>query len=73
MKRIMNEMTKAAQSGAYYHIWWHPENFGKHPQECINELQMISDHYDNLKKSYGFEILTMHETAERIKQLSTNR
>lgn len=76
MSRIRNEMTEAAQKGGYYHIWWHPHNFGNYPQQCLHELEEIGAHYQSLKKQYGFESLTMKETTDMIlqqhKQKDTN-
>lgn len=66
MRRILNEMTKVAQKGAYYHIWWHPENFGAQPDACLDELKRIADHYLLLKDKYGFESLNMGELTERL-------
>lgn len=67
IRRIINEMTKAAQKGSYYHIWWHPENFGAHPKECLDELRKIAAHYVHLREKYGFRSMTMQETTEYIK------
>lgn len=73
MKRIKNEMTEAAKKGGYYHIWWHPHNFGRYPQQCLNELREIGEHFQQLKAAYGFESLTMKETADRILQQSQSK
>jgi peptidoglycan/xylan/chitin deacetylase (PgdA/CDA1 family) len=66
LNRIINEMTKAAKNNAYYHLWWHPENFGTHPNECMHELEQIAYHFHQLKSKYGMESLTMEETTNRI-------
>lgn len=68
LKRILNEMTETAKNKAYYHLWWHPHNFGRHPHECLNELEQILEHFQKLHKKYGFESLHMQE----ITQLLTN-
>jgi hypothetical protein len=67
LRRILNEMTEAARNNAYYHIWWHPHNFGYHPQQCLQELESIIRHYVSLRNKYGFETLTMNEITELIK------
>ncbi len=69
LKRILGEMTKAAQMGAYYHIWWHPHNFGYYPDQCLEELEKIAQHFTQLHKQYGFETLTMEETTQRLLQI----
>lgn len=67
LNRIMNEMTDAAKKGGYYHLWWHPENFGHHPAQCLEELKTILEHYSRLNKEYGFSSLTMQETVETLR------
>lgn len=64
LRRIMKEMTVAAQQGAMYHLWWHPHNFGCNIEENINNLTVLLDHYNSLKKEYGFENLTMSGAAD---------
>ena len=59
MKRIFSEMTKAAKTGGLYHLWWHPHNFGYHPNECLMELKAILQHYTSLRKEYGLLSLNM--------------
>ncbi len=66
MQRILTEMTHAAEQGKYYHLWWHPHNFGKHPQACLNELKQIAIHYSMLKEKYGFQSLNMSEITQAI-------
>ncbi len=66
LNRILNEMTVAAKNNAYYHLWWHPENFGTHPNECMQELAQIANHFHHLKSKYGMKSLTMQETTDII-------
>ena len=66
IKRILNEMTSAAETGAYYHLWWHPENLGTFPDQCMGELEHIIKHYQFLKKEFGFESYTMKEVADLV-------
>jgi len=73
LKRILHEMTVAAKSGACYHIWWHPHNFGNHPSECLQELETIINHYTFLNKKYGFFSATMLEAAELVLKLNKER
>ncbi len=64
LERIKSEMTRAALTGGYYHLWWHPENFGIHPVECMQELKQITEHYQNLSKRYSFQSLNMFEASQ---------
>lgn len=68
LKRIINEMTCAAQKGGYYHLWWHPHNFGNHPKQCLEELNHIANHFVDLKNKYGFQSQTMNETTMDLLQ-----
>jgi len=64
LKRILNEMSNAAKNGYYYHLWWHPHNFGYNPVECLQELECIANHFKKLHNKYGFESQTMNETTQ---------
>ena len=66
LHRILNEMTVAAKNKAYYHIWWHPHNFGFHPKECMHELEQILDHFKKLNKKYGFQSMSMEEISSLL-------
>ena len=68
LNRIKNEMTKAAQKGKLYHLWWHPHNFGTHIEENINNLVVLLDHFSYLQKTYGFTNLTMTEAASQLSE-----
>jgi peptidoglycan/xylan/chitin deacetylase (PgdA/CDA1 family) len=63
LKRIMNEMTKAAEKNELYHLWWHPHNFGVNTNENLANLATILNHYKSLQKKYGFINCTMKEAA----------
>ncbi len=71
MRRILNEMTEAAKKKAYYHIWWHPHNFGNNPRECLAELKQIIDHFHVLHKKYGFRSMNMHEITNLLLEKKT--
>lgn len=64
--RIKQEMTAAAKTGGYYHLWWHPHNFGNYPEQCLKELNELIQHFHDLKKKYGFRSMTMGELTEYI-------
>jgi peptidoglycan/xylan/chitin deacetylase (PgdA/CDA1 family) len=63
LKRIMNEMTRAAQKNELYHLWWHPHNFGVNIVENNANLDIILAHFKKLEKQYGFKNLTMKDAA----------
>lgn len=66
LKRILDDITFAAENGLVYHLWWHPENFGCHPAENLQFLEAILIHYSKLRSRFGLQSRTMQETAELI-------
>jgi peptidoglycan/xylan/chitin deacetylase (PgdA/CDA1 family) len=63
LRRILKEMTVAAQKKELYHLWWHPHNFGMNIEKNMNNLRIILNHYQFLQKKYGFANCTMKEAA----------
>ena len=61
LSRIKNEMLLAAKKGEIYHLWWHPHNFGTHPQESMAALQSIVVAYKSLAATYGFQSQSMNQ------------
>lgn len=61
LMRIFNEMEDAAINGKCYHLWWHPHNFGFFPEENLNQLKKILEHFNMLKEKYGFDSKSMIE------------
>lgn len=66
LRRIFNEMTQAAKAGELYHLWWHPHNFGWHPEENLADLEVILKHFVKLKQEYGMRSLSMREVADEV-------
>lgn len=59
IRRIKGEMTRAAKKNEYYHLWWHPHNFGNTPEKAMEELDDILSHYSHLKERYQMTSLNM--------------
>lgn len=51
--RILSAMTRAAQTGEVFHLWWHPHNFGVNTGENIAFLTRILEHFRELKDRFG--------------------
>lgn len=66
MQRILQEMEMAARKSAYYHLWWHPHNFGHHPDQCLAELETILQHFHHWHRTQGMWSLTMDETRNYL-------
>jgi len=60
------EMKLAAKKGEYYHLWWHPHNFGTYPQQSIEDLKEILEYYKVLNAKYGFKSLNMANTEKLL-------
>lgn len=61
IKRIKRSMKHAAQQGEYFHLWWHPHNFGNNMAENLYQLEQICSYYYSLRKKYGFNSFFMNE------------
>lgn len=50
-------MLKAAQAQAFYHLWWHPHNFGKHIDKNLAMLEELLSYHQELRKQYDFKAI----------------
>ena len=41
LRRIYSAINQLASDGGIYHIWWHPHNFGTHPELNLSRLEDI--------------------------------
>jgi peptidoglycan/xylan/chitin deacetylase (PgdA/CDA1 family) len=64
LNRVMAEMKTAAMKKECYHLWWHPENFGDFPEQNMENLRQILNHYTECKKRYGMKSWNMGEYAD---------
>jgi peptidoglycan/xylan/chitin deacetylase (PgdA/CDA1 family) len=63
LKRICRELRTAARYKECYHLWWHPENFGDHPEENMATLRVLLEEYKKCSKKYGMKSWNMGEYA----------
>ena len=61
LRRIKNEIERAAKCNEIYHLWWHPHNFGNHPEESLKDLDEILDHVKLCKEKYGLSSVNMQD------------
>ncbi len=73
LNRILTSMTRAAEEGRGYHLWWHPHNFGRHLDENIRNLETVIGHYQALNDRYGMTSMTMTQAADLLAQDSGQR
>ncbi len=62
-RRLAFAMTRAAETGRIFHLWWHPHNFGRHPRASMAFLERLVGHYEMLRTRHGMESLTMAEAS----------
>jgi hypothetical protein len=63
LHRIKRDLTEAARKKLFYHLWWHPHNFGVNTAANLAFLQKILEHYRSLRDLYGMDSLNMGEMA----------
>lgn len=66
IRRLCQEMRLAARHGECYHLWWHPENFGDHPDENMEGLAALLQQYAKCKEKYGMKSWNMGEYADHL-------
>ena len=66
LNRICASMDVAAKSNSFFHLWWHPHNFGTHLEENMAVLTRIVKHYTNINRETGWPSLNMAEVAENV-------
>lgn len=68
MKRVKSEMSYAARKKEVYHLWWHPHNFGNHPDQNLAMLAEILNHFQRLEKKFGMKSCNMEEITNLIRE-----
>ena len=63
LHRIKRDLTEAAKKGLFYHLWWHPHNFGVNTAANLAFLREILEHYRSLNYVYGMQSYNMGEMA----------
>jgi peptidoglycan/xylan/chitin deacetylase (PgdA/CDA1 family) len=70
--RLLAGMRDAARRGRIFHLWWHPQNFARHPQESYALLEELLDEFDRLAHSDGLRSLTMRDVATTVTTAGTS-
>lgn len=66
LNRVIGELKAAAKSNQVYHLWWHPENFGDYPDQCLEMLDHILQAYTKMKQDYGMQSWNMGEYPSKL-------
>jgi hypothetical protein len=61
--RIRRELRAAAERGRCYHLWWHPHNFGAHPDQNLRALAEILEEFSSLRRTHGMRSASMNDAA----------
>jgi peptidoglycan/xylan/chitin deacetylase (PgdA/CDA1 family) len=65
IRRIINEMERAASHNEVYHLWWHPHNFASYPQDSLRDLRRILEGYAKCRRR-GMQTKNMGEIANLL-------
>jgi hypothetical protein len=68
--RIVRAMREAARTGAVFHLWWHPHNFGVDLETNLDALRIVLRAFEEFRQRYGFASLTMSDAADRAARLA---
>ena len=71
LHRLRSGMRDAARRGRIFHLWWHPQNFARHPHESYALLDQLLDEFDRLSHSDGLRSLTMRDVAAAVAETGT--
>jgi peptidoglycan/xylan/chitin deacetylase (PgdA/CDA1 family) len=63
LRRMQAAVRDAAERGRVAHLWWHPHNFGAHPDECLRFLRGVLEEYALCRDRHGMRSLSMSEAA----------
>jgi peptidoglycan/xylan/chitin deacetylase (PgdA/CDA1 family) len=69
-KRILAEMTYAAERGLVYQLWWHPHNFGQYLEQNMSLLRRILDYFRIMRERCGMQSMNMADLTSRVLNLS---
>jgi peptidoglycan/xylan/chitin deacetylase (PgdA/CDA1 family) len=65
-QRLRQTVRSAARRRRILHLWWHPHNFGAHPQQCLAVLRDVLDEYLRCRDRWGMQSLSMAEIADAV-------
>jgi len=63
---LVSGLRDAARRGRIFHLWWHPHNFARHPDQSFAFLNRLLDEFDQLADREGMRSLTMRDVAASL-------
>jgi peptidoglycan/xylan/chitin deacetylase (PgdA/CDA1 family) len=70
LNRIIAGIECAARSGRLFHLWFHPEDFGRHIEENLRNMRLILEAFERNRRAYGLQSLSMCQVAETVREAS---
>lgn len=66
VNRVIDEISTAAKNNEIYHIWWHPHNHGHCPEQSLNEVVQILEHFAFCREKYNMQSKTMQGISHSL-------
>jgi peptidoglycan/xylan/chitin deacetylase (PgdA/CDA1 family) len=68
LRRLRRDLRRAARSGRIVHLWWHPHNFGTHPDRNLGFLRRVLGEFAACRDRFGMSSLCMAEVDEEVRR-----
>jgi peptidoglycan/xylan/chitin deacetylase (PgdA/CDA1 family) len=66
LRRVIEGMEVAARSKRVFHLWWHPEDMGRHPEESIENVRVIATAFGQFRRAYGMRAMSMSDVVDVV-------
>lgn len=66
LRRLVAGMRDAAHRRRIFHLWWHPHNFARHPEQSFAFLDQLLDEFDHLARQEGMRSMSMRDVAASV-------
>ena len=67
LARLTRALEAAAREGEILHLWWHPHNFGRHPEPNLRLLTRLLDAFRACREQHGMQSLSMIDVDRRVR------
>jgi hypothetical protein len=72
LSRIRRTLRFAALQGRIFHLWWHPHNFGLHPEENLRFLRGVLTEFAHCRQRYGMRSLSMADVDAEVRGVTNS-
>ncbi len=66
LRRLVAGLRDAARRRRIFHLWWHPHNFARYPDESFSFLQRLLDEFERLATAEGMRSLSMRDVVATV-------